>query len=343
MWRATNSAWGRRLTAAALATSGFLPVALIAFLPLIAGRAHILPWLRHPKPNRAAWLEPTFFFTRNFLSLLLLYGLAAVYAYLLLRRGKLPAGVGGTQKGTEWSDRLLRRLTPVLLILYALVLSLVGFDLVMSLDARFVSTLFGGYYFVTNLYAGIAFLAVLLGLWVSRRPELSEVITAEESHQLGKLLFGFSMLYGMVFWSQYLVIWYGNLLEEIPFVILRQSQQPWAPVSFTMIFLSLVVPFCILLSAAVKKNPRTLAGVGGMVLVGMWLERYVLVVPSLWHAAPEHASEASAPALPLGGMELAITAGFAAAMLLCCDAFSRKFPITLGLATAEGSKHSHPK
>ena len=91
------------------------------------------------------------------------------------------------------------------------------------------------------------------------------------------------MLHGMVFWSQYLVMWYGNLLEEIPFLILRQSTAPWRPVSYTMLFVSLLVPFCILLSRPVKKNPRTLAAVGLLILLGMWLERFVLVVPSLWH------------------------------------------------------------
>ncbi len=341
MWQVTNSVWGRRLTGAALVTSGFLPVALLAFLPLIAGREHILPWLGHPKANRAVWLEPTFFFTRNFLSLALLYALAAVYAYYLLQPAKTRAGSQSTEAENARAERVLRRLAPVLLILYALVLSLVGFDLVMSLDVHFASTLFGVYYFVTNLYSGLALLAVLMGVWLARQPRLAEVITSEDLHRLGKLIFGFCMLYGMVFWSQYLVIWYGNLLEEIPFVIHRQHEQPWAPVSYTMILLSLVGPFCILLSAAVKKNPRTLAAVGGLILVGMWLERYVLVVPSLWPAAGEQASGSSAHALPLGGMELAVSAGFAAAMLLCCDAFARAFPITLGAVPLEGQGHLH--
>ncbi len=393
IWRATNSRWGRRLSGAALATLGFLPVALLAFLPLIIGRAHIFPWLGHPKPNRAVWLDPTFLFTRNLLSLVLLYAFSAAYAYFLLRPAAgssaafplVPPGTSGASalaqlRGLrawlvrDWrgadaeaarAQQALRWMTPVLLILYALVLSLVAFDFVMSLDPQFVSTLFGGYYFVTNLYAGWALLAVLLAVWLAREPRLGEVIGSDELHQLGKLIFGFCMLYGMVFWSQYLVIWYGNLLEEIPYLILRQNTAPWSAVSYTMIFMSLLVPFCILLSQPVKKNPRALAGVGLLVLTGMWLERYLLVVPSLWPGVTGHAGAsaagtagtayaaasipasaagslaptAAAAALPLGLLELAVTAGFAAAFLLCYAAFARAFPITLSAPTGRPRSH----
>ncbi len=367
IWRATNSVWGAKLRGPALATFGFVPLALLGFLPLVIGREHIFPWIHHPKPNRAVWLEPTFLFTRDFLSLLLLYGLCGVYVCFLLRpaagvawsgkarglRGRLVRGWRGAEAESSRADRVLRRLTPPLLVLYALVLSLVAFDLVMSLDPHFVSTLFGGYYFVTNLYMGLALLALLVGIWLGRDPKLQQVITSEELHQLGKLLFGFSMLYGMVFWSQYLVIWYGNLLEEISFLVRRQHEQPWAPLSYTMIFLSLILPFAILLSRPVKKNRRTLAGVGGLILVGMWLERYLLVVPSLWPAGGRSGSSTAllpslgaastagvavaksaldrASALPLGLLELAVTAGFTAAFLLSYNAFARAFPITLGL------------
>jgi Ni/Fe-hydrogenase subunit HybB-like protein len=144
----------------------------------------------------------------------------------------------------------------------------------------------------------------------------------------------------MVFWSQYLVFWYGNLPEEIPFVIERQNTMPWSPISYLMILISLPVPFAILLSAAVKKNPRTLAAVSAMICVGMWLERWVLIVPSLWssgHAASgvahNAAAEPAAAALPLpfGVIELFVTLGFAAAFCLSYAFFARAFPVTLGV------------
>ncbi len=369
IWRATNSQWGLRMNGVALGTLGFMPVALLAFLPLVAGRTHLFfPWLGHPKPNRATWLEPGFLFTRSFLALLLLYAFSAVYAYFALRPAAGRAwAAGSSERGLRawmirgWcgddaerarADRALRWMTPALLIVYALVLSLVAFDLVMPLDPQMASTLFGGYYFVTALYGGWALVAVLLGLWLTRDPQLREAITADDRHQLGKLIFGFCMLYGMVFWSQYLVMWYGNLLEEIPFLILRQFTAPWQPVSYTMLFVSLLVPFCILLSRPVKKNPGTLAAVGLLILVGMWLERFVLVVPSLWHppvydmnfvgstgAAVLAAGQGAQPSLPVGLLELAVTAGFAAAFLLCYGAFTRVFPVTLGVSARDPHAH----
>jgi hypothetical protein len=80
------------------------------------------------------------------------------------------------------------------------------------------------------------------------------------------------------------VIWYGDLPEEISFIFHRQHEKPWATLSYAMIVASLLLPFCILLSQAVKKKPGTLGAIGLLILAGMWLERYLLVVPSVWPA-----------------------------------------------------------
>jgi len=363
IWRVTNAQWSRPLRGIALATVGFVPAAFVLFLPLAAAKRYIFPWMGHTPPHRAVWMEPNFVLWRNFVALLVFYAAAAVYAYFLLRphlgaanlpadaslAGRLRAFVTRNWQGFDAeqarAERILRRMTTPLLILYTLVMSLVAFDLVMPVDPRFASTLFGGYYFVTILYTGWALIAVLVALWLKREPRLAALITSDELHQLGKLVFGFCMLYGMVFWSQYLVWWYGNLLEEIPYVMLRQNTMPWSPISYGMALITLPLPFAILLSVAVKKNPRTLAAVCGLIVAGMWLERWVLVVPSLWtfaqgaggevaHAAV--AEPAAAPvSLPLGPVELLITLGFAAAFLLSYAAFARAFPITLGIPPRE--------
>jgi hypothetical protein len=266
------------------------------------------------------------------------------------------------------ADYLLRRLTPILLVAYCLVFSLFAFDLIMPLDPHFYSTLFGGYFFVTTLYAGIAMLSVLLAWWISRAPQLDGWFSKDARHQLGKLTFGFAMLYGLVFWSQYLVFWYGNLPEEIPFVILRQNYMPWKLLSYTMLFLVLLIPFAVLISAEVKKKPRAMGFIGSLILLGMWLERYVLVVPSLWGGSPHvleaaargAASPASAAAsaaeivhaasgtalaesgrsgtynmsLPLGWIEIAVTLAFTAAFVLSYAAFARRFSVMADVSPA---------
>lgn len=368
IWRATNSQWGARLLDVALATFGFAPVALLTFLPLAAAGVHIFPWMEHPVPHRAGWLEPGFVLARNGLAYAALLVLSGVYVYFLLRPAAGEAGAGrsrlrawlvrdfaGREAEHARAEYILRRLTPLLLVAFCLVFSLVAFDLVMPLDPHFYSTLFGGYFFVTALYAGIALLSVLLVWWLACVPALQDRFTAEVRHSLGKLTFGFAMLYGLVFWSQYLVFWYGNLPEEIPYVILRQNTFPWKPLSYAMLFLVLLVPFAVLISAEVKKKPRAMAFLGVLILLGMWLERYLLVVPSLWgggthmldaaggtgnsvaasasEAVPAfHLADAAREAvvshplpLPLGWVEIGITLAFAAAYLLSYAGFAHRF------------------
>lgn len=103
-----------------------------------------------------------------------------------------------------------------------------------------------------------------------------------------------------MFWCHYLPIWYGNLPEETGFLLIRLAEQPWAAVSSVVLVLNFLIPFPVLLSQRVKHVPKALAVLGILIVLGMWLERYVLVVPSLWHDA----------SLPLGILELCMLAGF---------------------------------
>ena len=190
------------------------------------------------------------------------------------------------------------------LVLYAIVGSLLAFDLVMSLDPHWISTLFGAYVCIGNLYAGLGLLAVLG--WLLPTQAGSVVERRGVSHDLGKLLFGFCILWTYLFWCHYLPIWYANLPEETGFLIVRLHTAPWQSVSWSVLLLNFLLPFPLLLLQWIKRTPRALAVVGASVVTGMWLERYVLVVPSVWHETW----------LPLGWLELGILGGFIALFAL---------------------------
>ncbi|MGH9787230.1 MAG: hypothetical protein ACRD4U_00830 [Candidatus Acidiferrales bacterium] len=311
IWHITSSIWGKAYQGLAVAGAGFFPAALVLFLPLTLAGATLFPWVERTTPHREVWLDPTFVFARNGLALAALFALAWAFVRLRLRAAS-PASGGASEE----TQRRLSRLAPVLCVVYALVLSLVAFDLIMPLDPHFISTLFGGYYFFGSLYAGLAWLAVLAVLLL--RGEATRGLLAPRFlHPMGKLLFGFCMFHGMLFFSQYLPIWYGNLPEETEFVVRRSHEAPWPWFSLALLMLSLLLPFVILISRPVKIHPRGLAAAAGIVLVGMWLDKYLLIVPSIWH---QHEA-------PLGLLELAVTAGFASLMLLSYWAFSRRFPL----------------
>ena len=171
----------------------------------------------------------------------------------------------------------------------------------MGLDPTWMSTLFGAYFFITNLYMGWAALALIAA--VARRRDLwghADALTEDVRHSLGKLLFAFCFLAMDFFWSQFLVIWYGNLAEETPFILRRIREQPWQNVALVVLLFAYVVPFFALLFRSIKKDPRTLALVGLVALCAMWLERYLLIAPSVWKGG----------GLPLGPLELGVTLGF---------------------------------
>ena len=206
--------------------------------------------------------------------------------------------------------------SPILGILYALVLTLIGFDLVMSLSPHWHSTLFGAYYFVGSFYSALAALAVL-SFFAVRKGDLKEFIQPKHFHDLGKLLLAFCLVTGDFFYSQFLVIWYGNLPFETRYVLLRIRESPWDLFAWTVLLIAFAMPFAVLLSRKVKTKPLPMMVLGAVILVGMWLERFLLVVPSLWKES----------AIPLGLTELLITAGFFGIMGLCVLFFLQRFPV----------------
>jgi hypothetical protein len=221
------------------------------------------------------------------------------------------------QESVYW--RAQRVLSPLMGIAYAFVLSLLAFDLIMSLDPHWYSTLFGAYYFMGSFYSGLSALYLLSQIF-QRFSGSGELIRAHlhphHIHDLGKLVFAFCLFTGYLFYVQFLVIWYGNLPEETRYVILRVRFTPWEPVAWTILALIFIVPFLGLLRRKNKMNPAVILFLSGSILVGMWLERFILVAPSIWKGEE----------LPLGLMEVLISAGFLGLLALSLTAFLRRVP-----------------
>ena len=328
----TSSRWGRALKRTAEATSAFLPVSLVLLLVLLAGVSAWAPWVHEPVEAKQAWLNVPFFVTRQILGFLLLAGISLAYVYrsvrpdigLLDQSGehtahglarRLIAGWRGIDEERQTGQRAQNRLAPAVLVAYAWIFTLVAFDFFMSLDPHWFSSLAGGYYFIGNLFAGFAFLAVA-AVWSRERLHLTAYVGPHQLHDVGKLLFGFCILWAYMFWSQYLVIWYGDLPEETEFIAHRMNGA-WAPLAWTVFAMVFVIPFVVLLSRAVKTSPRGLTAIACVGLAGMWLERFILVSPSLWHG----------DGVPLGVVELLVTAGVLGLFAWCYTTFLETFPV----------------
>ena len=312
----TNARWGRPLKRLAEALGAFLPVSFVLFWVLYAGREQIFPWIHEPVHGKEKWLNVPFLFARDGVGLFLLSAAAVLLLYASTRRGPVQPDPGKNPVPAPFW-RLQVVLSPLLGILFALVLSLVAFDLIMSLDPHWYSTLFGGYFFVGSFYVALAALALLSGV-LRETPALQHLLRPRHFHDLGKLLFGLCMMIGYLFYSQFLVIWYGNLPEETRYVIERIRQNPWAPLSWIILGTCFALPFLVLLIRKLKMSPGPLMGMGGLVFVGMWLERFFLVAPSIWKG----------DTLPLGTIELSISAGFLGLAGLTVLFYLKRFSLT---------------
>lgn len=329
----TNGAWGRPVKRIAEGMASFLPVSLVLFLAMIWGRNTLYVWIGEPIPEKAFWLNAPSLFARDLILLLALYGLSMVFLYYSLRpdvgaRGqgaesdicklvsKLKSNWQGLEAEKARRQRVLAKISPLIILLYAAVFSVIAVDLVMSLAPHWYSVLFGAYFFIGNFYLGLAGI-IILSIILRRYLKLEGYITSSQFHDLGKLMLGFCLLWVYFFWSQYLVIWYGNLPEEIGFVMTRTKEAPWNSISKTLFVTNFAFPFLYLLSRRIKENPKTLFVAAASVAVGMWLERFQLVVPSLWHGK----------GLPLGWVEVMITAGFFGGFLSTYTFFMKRFPM----------------
>ena len=295
--QATCARWGRSLKRLSEATAAFLPVAFVLLLVLLVGITDWAPWVHAPVEAKRLWLNVPFFVTRQTLMFVLLSGLSLAYVYRSVRPDVGMLDETGERKATGFARRLIGGwqglvderarnqrsqdvLAPCVLIAYGWIVSLVAIDFVVALDPHWYSTLAGAYYFVGNLFVGVAFLAVT-AVWTRDRLRIQDYIGDRQLYDVGKLLFGFCILWAYMLWSQYLVIWYGDLPEETEFIAHRM-QGSWAPLTWIMLAMTFFIPFALLLSRDIKIQPRGLTTIALLVLVGMWLERFILVSPSLW-------------------------------------------------------------
>jgi hypothetical protein len=324
----TGARWSDRMAGIAEAFSAFFPLSFLLFLGLFFGKAHVFAWLHHDLHGKEVWLNIPFLFSRDCLGLLILYGLGFVFLYdsLRLRYGS-QAPAGGFRKGLHrrWAagekDAAVIRSRMVRVgffycLSFAVVLSLLGYDLVMALDPHWISTLFGAYSFVKAVYLGLGGLIIVASILYLKNGEETG-LESKHFHDVGKLFFAFCLVWGDFFYAQFVVIWYGNIPEETAYVIERTMASPWNVAAWTVLIVCFVLPFLILLNRKIKTAPRAMIVLCSVILLGMWLEHLLLVGPALSHGAAT---------LPLGITELLITLGFLGLMASALIFFINLFP-----------------
>ena len=310
----TKARWGKPLQGLAESFAAFFPISFVLFLVLFLGRAFVFPWIGGDLHGKEGWLTLPFLFSRDAAGLLILYGLGFAYlrCSLILKRS-------GSEILEDRREAVMSRMTVIAVLYimaYALVLSLLAFDLVMSADPQWISTLFAPYGFVKAFYIGLGGLIILASVLHLRRRETSS-LTSSHFHDLGKLFFAFCLLWADFFYCQFLVIWYGNIPEETSYLIERTMTLPWSRLAWAVFILSFVIPFLILINKEVKTRPRFMIGLCSMVLVGIWLEHYLLLGPAM---------NLGVSSIPISVSDVLIALGFLGLMAMAVRFALTRFP-----------------
>jgi Ni/Fe-hydrogenase subunit HybB-like protein len=315
MIQVTEGRWSPSIKRIALTTAGFLPVSFVLFVVLFWGRTVLYPWVTQPLPIKAVWLNVPFMSLRIGLGVLLLYWVA-----MRLVKAVLVEDQPGGDSPAALDRR--NRLAATLLVLYVVVLSLWGFDLLMSLDPRWYSGLYGGYYVVTSMYPGFGLVTYL----TIRSNERGVTHVAPPAIQdVAKLTFALSVFWMYFFFSQYLVIWYGNVPVETRFVAQRFFVQPWGYIAWAIFIVGWLIPFSYLLKRLTGRPPER-HQVFKVILFFGWIaiffERMLLVFPTLLRDST----------VPIGPVEILVTLGFFALFVLSRNWFLVRYKPVLDLA-----------
>jgi hypothetical protein len=184
------------------------------------------------------------------------------------------------------------------------------------------------FFFIGAFLTGLTMMGLMTVYWRNKLG-MGEAIGREQFHDLGKLVFGFSVFWAYLMFSQLLVIWYGNLREETSFVFYRLWGE-WRPIAVLVGLMVFLIPFWGLIWVKAKINPVTFTLFLGISFVGVWLERYLLVQPSLTEHGPA-----------FGLPEIGISLGFLGLFLLVYGLFAKAFPMVSPrlLQKAEATGH----
>ena len=314
----------RRLAESLGAWTAVTPV--LALADWFLGRQHIYPWLPvfEAKPH---WLNESRLLGTDLTALVLL----AVLSQLFLAASRVTATPGASEAQKDAARVRMKNLAPLVILAYAFGYSFLCFDQIMSLTPTWYSNLFGAFFAWGGLLSAVTS-TTLLAVLHRNHPGLEGEITKARLHDLGKLIFAFSIFWMYLFFSQYLVIWYGNLPEETQFFSARlgseflmgtwywegwwdRLNEPWVKVSLSAWICIWVIPFWFLLGQKPKKTWWFVGTIACVSLLGFWIERNVLIWPSL--TTDDHAF--------LGVTQIGTALGFLGAFVLVNMLYRSRF------------------
>jgi hypothetical protein len=262
----TGARWNEAIHPAVVNMTRLLPAGAVGVIFVVLVAPWLYPWTREDAGSgfQALWLSRPFFLARSFVYLASWLSLV----HFLVRAPSIHRN----------------RISAVFLVVFAITCWLASVDWIMSLEPKWSSTIFGVYHFA-GMFLGALAGVIVVAIWFDQRGD----VLLSHMRDLGTLLFSFSSFWMYIWFCQYLLIWYVNNPEETQHYVRRQGDL-WQPFFHANVILSWGLPFVVLLFRAAKENPFVLLAVAVIVLVGRWLDLYLMIVPavvgdpSIWDA-----------------------------------------------------------
>ena len=335
--RITTARWSRPVVRFAEGFVAFVPVAFVILLVILFfGRTHIFTWAGREHieiAEKAAYLAPAFFLTRGVVifGLITLLQLWFVYNSVRLDVAVLPeagakwaagiragmrTGFGDERRELHSQHSIQGKIAVAVCMTFVLGWCVMAWDYSMTLSLHFQQTMYAWIVFMGGWVNMIMALS-LLSMWWRNHLGMKDVVTMNQLWDLGKLGFAFIAFFGYISFSQYLVIWYGNMPEETHFYRLRLIGA-WKSVTTAVAIFAFVLPFFGLISKAAKMYLPTFVLFAVCSLLGIYMHRYIEVYPSIY-------GETST--LPYGIWELGTTIGFLGLWGFCYISFMDAFPV----------------
>ncbi len=333
--RITTARWSRPIVRFLEGYVAFLPVAFVLLLLILfVGRDHIFWWTHEVSAihEKRVYLNPPFFLGRVILTFLIILGLSLWYIYTSVRldvgilaesgarwargiRERMRRGFRDERRELHSTHSLQGRLAVFLGFAFVLGWIVLAWDLSMSIDPHFQSTMYGWWFFMGGWVTALASWTIIVMAW-RRYLVRYDLIQDKHFHDLGKLCFAFTAFWGYLTFGQYLVIWYGNLAEETHWMRLRLIEG-WRTPTLVTVGLMFLLPFFGLLSRAAKLFLPTLVLFASCTIIGLWMVRYLEVYPSIHGVVG---------GIPLGIWEVGVALGLLGIWGFCYLAFMDAFP-----------------
>ena len=273
-----GSTWGLAMQRFLEAGTTTLPLMAVLFLPLLLGLDELYLWTRPEVvaadpllQHKQLYLNVPFFLARLALYFAIWIGLA----FFLNRWSREQERDDNPALG--WS---LRRASGPGIVLYALAATFASFDWMMSLEPHWFSTIYGMMFVTGQVLAALAFVTMLVAQH-ARRPPLSDVITPRYLNDLGNLLLAAVLSWAYIAYSQFVVIWFGNIAEETPWYLRRMSDG-WGWIAIALVVFHFAAPFVLLLFRGIKRQARYLLAVAAVIFFMHLVNVYWMIMPAFY-------------------------------------------------------------